>query len=413
MKKTLLTFLAATLLGGSAMASGYQVALQSNRSTAMANMGVGLRPDPSSIFFNPGALALMRQNGVQVGANLIYSNIAYQPFESAKVYRTENPTGTPFHVYAAFGPEDSNVKFGLGVYTPFGSSVQWEDNWAGRFSLTSLSLQAIYIQPTVSFALNENLSVGAGFIYAIGGVNLQRDIQDVYLGGQEYGSAELDGRASGMGFNVGVFFKPSEKFSAGINYRSRVDMKIDEGTATFRKSPLVPDEVIPSETSFTAELPLPSNLTLGISYQPLDRLTIGAEVMRAQWSAYKALTFNYGQEVGGESTTTAPRNYESAFVYRLGAEYGLNEMLNLRIGAYYDETPVQEGYLTAETPDANTLGLTAGFGVNINENFVVDASFLYINKAQRDNVPRSGLDNPLGTYKSTAFIPGLSLTYKF
>ncbi|WP_017731687.1 OmpP1/FadL family transporter [Nafulsella turpanensis] len=414
MKKTLLTFLAATLFCGSVWASGYQVLLQSNRSTAMGNIGVGLRPDPSSINFNPGALAMMRENGVQVGANLIYSGIAFQPFESGEVYRTENPVGTPFHVFATFGGEESKLKFGLGVYTPYGSTVIWEDDWAGRFNLTQLSLQAIFIQPTVSYRITEQLSLGVGFIYSFGGVNLQRDIQAVYLGGNDYGSAELDGSASGFGYNLGLYFEPSEEFSLGINYRSRVNMKVENGTATFVKSPLVPDSQIPSETGFTSELPLPSNLTIGFSYRPTERFMVGADITRTGWNAYEALVFNYEDPVGGETTTVAARNYETSYAYRLGGEYAVSELFKLRAGAYYDQSPVQEGFLTPESPDANTLGLTAGFGLNIGEDFVVDASFLYINKEQRDNIanPEAG-DLPLGTYKSVAVIPGLTLTYKF
>lgn len=414
MKKPLLTFLAALLFSGSAWASGYQVLLQSNRSTAMGNIGVGLRPDPSSINFNPGALAMMRGNGIQVGANLIYSGIAYQPFESAQVYRTENPTGTPFHAFAAFGAEGSKLKFGLGVYTPYGSTVQWEDNWAGRFDLTQLSLQAIFVQPTVSYKITEQLSIGGGFIYSFGGVNLQRDIRDVYLGGTDYGSAELDGSASGFGYNLGVYFEPTEKFSLGINYRSRVNMKVDEGTATFRTSPMVPSSVIPSQTGFTSELPLPSHLAIGLSFRPTSSFTIGADISRTGWGAYDALTFVYDDPVAGQTETVNPRNYETSFAYRIGAEYAVINILKLRAGAYYDETPVQEGYMTPESPDANTVGLTAGFGLNISDNFIVDASFLYIDKQQRDNPANPEAGNlPTGTYKSTAFIPGLSLTYKF
>lgn len=414
MKKILLSFLAGTLLCSSAWASGYQVLLQSNRSSAMGNIGVGLRPDPSSINFNPGAIALMRQNGVQIGANLIYSEVAYQPFESSQIYRTDNPTGTPFHMFAVFGPEDSNFKFGLGIYTPFGSSVQWEENWAERFDLTSLTLQAIFVQPTVSYKINEQLSVGAGFIYSFGGVNLQRDIKEIYLGRNEYGSAELDGSASGFGYNLGIYYEPSEKFSIGLNYRSRIDMKVEEGTANFRKSPLVPDSQIPSETGFTAELPLPSNLTLGFSFRPSEKFMIGADIMRTGWSAYESLTFVYDDPVGGQDRTSASRNYENSFTYRLGAEYQVLEILKLRAGTYYDETPVPVGFMTPETPDANAIGFSAGFGLNIGEHFVVDASFLFIDKEQRDNpaVAEAG-DLPTGTYKSRAIAPGLSLTYNF
>lgn len=410
MKKTLLTLLAATLFSGSVWASGYQVLLQSNRSTAMGNIGVGLRPDPSSINFNPGALAMMRGNGVQVGANLIYSNLAYQPFGSNNVYHTENPTGTPFHAFAAFGPADSKVKFGLGVYTPYGSTVQWEDNWEGRFNLTSLSLQAIFIQPTVSFALSDNLSIGAGFIYSIGGVNLQRDI-DLPFNDGTYSSAELDGSASGFGYNLGIYYTPSQSFSLGVNYRSRVNMKVDEGTASFNR-PSAAAGLIPQSTSFTAELPLPNYLTVGFAFQPTQALTLGVDISRAGWGAYESLTFNYADPVNNQTTTSEERNYESSYTYKFGAEYRVIEALSLRAGAYYDQSPVQEGYLTPESPDSDAVGLTAGLGLNLGRSFVADLSFLYINRQQRDNVSIFP-DGVSGTYKGHAFIPGLSLTYKF
>lgn len=414
MKKCLLTLLAATIVSGSAWASGYQVLLQSNRSTAMGNIGVGLRPDASSINFNPGALGLMRGNSVMVGANLIFSEIAYQPFGSNDVFRTENPTGTPFHVFAAFGPQDSKLKFGLGVYTPYGSSVEWEDEWEGRFNLTQLSLQAIFIQPTVSYAFTESLSVGAGLIYSIGGVNLQRDIDVVFPDGS-YGNAELDGSASGWGYNLGVYFAPNETFTLGLNYRSRVDMEVEEGTASFlAPSTAYETGVLPQSTTFTSSLPLPSHLTIGATVRPTEALTLGLDISRAGWGAYESLSFQYADPVRGETSTVEARNYESSYTYKFGAEYRVMEMLNLRAGAYYDQSPVQEGFLTPETPDANTVGLTAGFGVNLGENFIVDASFLYVNKEQRDNVanPDAGV-LPLGTYKSIAFIPGVSLTYNF
>ena len=412
MKKTILTFLAATLFSGSVWASGYQVLLQSNRSTAMGNIGVGLRPDPSSINFNPGALAMMRGNGVQVGANLIYANIAYQPFGSNDVFRTDNPTGTPFHLFAAFGPQEGPLKFGLGVYTPYGSSVVWEDEWEGRFNLTSLSLRAIFIQPTVSYAITESLSIGAGLIYSTGGVNLQRDI-DVLFSDGSYGSAELDGSASGWGYNLGVYFAPNDMFSLGVNYRSRVNMEVSEGTATF----IAPETayntgVLPRSTTFTSSLPLPSYLTIGAAFRPTEALTLGFDVSRAGWSAYESLRFDYADPVRGEATTEEARNYKSSYTYKLGAEYRVIPALNIRAGAYYDQTPVQEGYLTPETPDSDAIGLTAGFGLNLGENFVADFSFLFINRQQRDNISifEDGLD---GTYKAQAVIPGLSLTYKF
>lgn len=410
MKKLFLSILAGTLFCSSAWASGYQVALQGNRSTAMGNIGVGLRPDPSGIYFNPGALALMRQNGVQIGANLIYANIAYQPFESNDVYRTDNPVGTPFHAYGVFGAEDSNLKFGLGIYTPYGSSVVWGNNWEGQFNLTRLSLQAIYVQPTISYAISESLSVGAGFIYSFGGVNLQRNI-DLPMADGSYSSVELDGKASGFGYNLGVFFAPSESFSLGINYRSRVNMKVEEGDATFNR-PSAAAGAIPASTTFGAELPLPSFLTIGAAFRPVEAFTIGLDISRAGWGAYESLRFDYADPVNGQNFTEDERNYETSYTFKIGAEYQVIDALSLRAGTYYDQSPVQDGFLTPETPDSDAMGYTAGFGLNLGESFSADFSILFIDRKQRDNV--SKLDGGLsGTYKAQAVSPGLSLTYKF
>ena len=413
MKRGFLTLLAAAALSTSAWASGYQVLLQSNRSTAMGNVGVGLRPDPSSINFNPGAMAMMRSNGVQLGANLIYADIAFRPdTDPNTIYRTDNGTGTPFHLFATFGDTEGPLRFGLGVYTPYGSGVNWGSEWEYSTSLKSIDLAAIFIQPTVSYKITDQLSVGAGLIYAVGSVNLQRNT-DFF--GNTVG-AELDGSASGWGYNLGISYAPNDKLMIGLNYRSQVDMEVEDGEAIFTN---VPDEdqagLIPDQTSFSSTLPLPSYLTLGLSYKATDKLTLAADISRAGWDAYQSLTFTYGQQVGGSSETTAPRNYENSYTYKFGAEYAISDMFMLRAGTYYDESPVQDGYLTAETPDANTWGYTGGFGIMLSERFSIDASVLFINKEERENIDLEieGLDNPIGSYKSQAFIPGITLTANF
>ncbi|MEJ8758397.1 outer membrane protein transport protein [Pontibacter sp. H259] len=407
MKSKILALLGSTLLTGTAMAGGYQVNLASQRQIGMGHTGTGLNTGTSSIFFNPGAMAQAR-NGITIGASAIVSKIAYQAPESNSTVMADNPTGTPFQVYGVYGITDK-LKAGLGVYTPFGSTVNWGDEWTGRFGLNELSLKAIFIQPTLSYQITDKLGIGAGFVYSTGGVNLQRSIPLENEGGE--GKAELDGDASGFGYNVGIFFQPTAKLSLGLNYRSQVDMEVEDGTAEFD----VPASVrarFPESTSFGAELPLPSTLTLGIGFNPSEKLTLAVDISRVGWSAYEKLRFDYGAPVNGSNFTENARNYDDAYIYRIGGEYKVTDALALRAGAYYDETPVQDGYLTPETPDADSRGLSAGIGYSINENISLDASFLYINKKERTDP--SNLSGGIGgTYKSIAYIPGLAINYNF
>lgn len=417
MKSRFLALLgSAVLSAGVANAGGFQANLQGQKQIGMGHVGTGLALDQSSIFFNPGALAHLRQNGIQLGVSALNAKIAYRaPAPAINEAYTDNPLSTPFQVYASFGKEESPLRFGIGVYTPYGSSVNWGKTWQGRFGLNELTLQAIFIQPTISYRVSDKLGIGAGFVYSTGSVNLQRSIPLAYplsTGQYAEGGVELDGAASGFGFNVGVFFQPTEKLSLGLTYRSKVEMEVEEGDVTFAlpTSPLVTSQF--QATQFDAKLPLPANITLGIGFKPTDALTLAVDVQRVEWSAYKSLRFDYNAGIRGEMFSESPRNYEDSYIYRIGAQYQVSDLFTIRAGGYYDNSPVQAGYLTPETPDADSRGVSAGLTLALSEKVDLDASFLYINKKERtDDASKSG--GVPGTYKSVAYIPGVGLNYKF
>jgi long-chain fatty acid transport protein len=440
MNKKILSLLGATLLSANVYASGFQVALQGNKQVAMGHTGTALAHDASSVFFNPAAMSYLRQNGVTVGGNGIFSSVAYRAAEGSNyTARTDNPMGTPFHAYGVFGPQDGRFKFGLGVYTPYGSSVRWGDEWAGRFLMNQLTLQAITFQPTASFKIADWLSVGAGFTYTTGSVKLQRNLDlSIYEpatpdnsndGQYREASVELDGRASGMGFNAGIYLAPTEQLSVGITYRSRTNMRVNGGTANFdvpsalRNPAPTQTTYFPEGNTFNATLPLASVTSIGIGYKPTTELTLAFDVNYTAWAAYDSLIFEYATPLrtGGVDVprTASNRNYSNAFAFRGGVQYAIHNTFFLRGGAYYDMTPVQAGFLTPETADADRLGISGGVGFRISDNFTIDTSLLYIRGMKREqtqaDVEAAGTTGQVltGTYKLAALIPGISLSVNF
>lgn len=413
-------------LNFAAVGSGYQVLLQGNRATAMGNLGVGLRPDATSLFFNPGALSLMTGNEVMFGINLINSNIAFWDSETTNSNYsavTDNPLGTPFHIFAVWGPAGSKWKFGLGTYTPFGSGVNWGTEWKGRYLLDEISLEAIYTQATVSYRIFDDLSIGAGIVAMFGNVNLKR-VVDASSGG-EPALIELDGKSkTGFGYNIGLYWAASEQWQIGLNYRSRIDAELDNGDVAFFNTPTSLAGLF-TPNKFKASLPLPSSTSLGVNFTPDKKISVGIEANYIGWSAYKSLNFDFADENLAVQDTESPRNYQDSWVFHLGGEYSLG-IFKVRAGAYYDISPVQEGFMTPETPDANRIGLTAGFGYEITDHFQFDVSFLFIAGQQRTQTiqasqsagtyPSATSDTYAvepGTYKLRAYIPGISVAYKF
>ncbi|MDZ7604090.1 MAG: outer membrane protein transport protein [Cyclobacteriaceae bacterium] len=427
MKKLVLTVALFTMIWGSCVASGYQVLLQGNRTTGMGNLGVALRSDASSLFFNPGAMGLLDHNSIQVGFNPIFANNFYWDSETTNSTYTassDNPMGTPFSFYAVWGPENSKFKFGLGAFTPFGSSVNWGNTWNGRDLLNEISLKAIQIQPTLSYKLNDRLAIGAGLDVTIGSVQLSRTI---LIDGQDgEGSVTLDGSATmAFGYNFGLFYALSEKLDLGISYRSRVDMEVEGGSAEF----VVPSALapfFPEGNTFSATLPLPSVTSVGLTYKLNDAFQIGTQFDWVGWGAYESLDIDFETNTSLLSDTESLRNYDDSWVWHLGGEYMVAEGVHLRAGFYYDKTPVQDGYMTAETPDNNRLGFTGGLGYSFGD-LQLDLSFLYIHTGEREQTEEmainAGTYNPdpvdgsrdvmPGTYRLNAFIPGFSIAYKF
>lgn len=408
MIKQLLIFGLGFFFSSQIFAGGFQLNLQSNRSLGMGHNGVGLRMGAASSFYNPGALAFSGTE-VTLGINLVASNINYREFEPGEYSaRNNNGLGTPFNGYIAIRPgENSRFVFGLGAYTPFGSTVSYEDDWKLKVALREISLSSIFYQGTVSYQITDRLGIGAGYVLGSGQFSLKRAMPFQGQDG-EYGEANLSGSGIGHGFNIGVFYDVADNISVGVSYRSGVNIGLDEGTAAF-SVPSALNNAFP-ETGFQSGLNLPDVLNFGISFKASEKLTIAAEVNYVGWSSYDTLSFDFEENTEQLQDINSPRNYKNVAIFRLGGEYEINEKLTVRTGVYYDFTPVQDGYLTPETPDMDKVGVTVGASYKIN-NFSIDAAFLYIQGPERrDTNFESGYS---GRWASNAFIPGLSVNYTF
>lgn len=392
----------------SCYSQGFQVNFQGQKQQGMGSAGTALPQDAATVFFNPGAVSFLKENEVSAAMTPTFSNILFEENGTNAIGRTNSPMGTPFSFYANFkAKEGSKLAFGIGVYTPFGSTVQWEDGWLGRFTMMRLQLKAIFIQPTIAYKITEKVGVGAGFVYSSGSVNLQKNIPVVDSEGNE-GMAELSGKASGFGFNAGVYFEATEKLSLGLTYRSQVNMAVNDGTATFT----VPSSLDPNfpDGSFSSSLPLPQVITLGIAYKLNEKLSLALDINGVGWSAYDTLGFDYEQNTASLEDTRSARMYKNTLAFRLGGQYKLNDLVTARLGLAYGMTPVQDGYVTPETPDANRINYTGGVSFKLGEHFNVDASILYTHLERTDTNLETNLS---GRFTTNVVAPGLSISYLF
>ena len=405
MRKILL--LALALLPVFAFSQGFQVNLEGQKQIGMGHTGTGVLLDGASVFFNPGAVVMLPENYIQGGISPLLFKSDFNPSGTNIQNQTTNQVATPFTFYGAWGPKAGWWKVGMAVYTPFGGLTNWGNNWAGKYVLESLNLKAIYFQPTLSIKLTKNLSIGGGFVYNSGSVDLTQAIPLGSTSGQD-GQAELKGTGHGTGWNAGIYYRPSDQLSLGFSHRSQVTTTINGGNAIFTV-PASLQSSFPQPNTFSSSIPLPATNSIGVGFYPTKKLTLAVDVNFVGWNVYKALAFNYQTTTANLQNTYEPRNYQNATSFRLGGQYLATNKLAVRLGGGYATTAVQDGYVSPEAPDANRVFFTGGLGYKLAKHFDIDASFEYEHVMQRT---QTNIQTQLsGTFKTDVYIPGISIAY--
>ena len=410
MKRILIT--TALLAGVFSYAGGFRVSLQGVKQLAMAHTSAHTE-DASVAFFNPAGISFIPNKlSVAVGGFGAITEVEYQSLETLQSYKTENPLGTPLYAAIAY-KVTNNVSVGLSVTTPFGTTVKWADDWTGREIVQKMELKSFYFQPMVSYKFNDWASIGVSYIYAKGIVDWDKAVTN--LGGTLNINDE---KATGSGFGVGFYLKPSSNLDLSIAYRSPVIMKADNGVATFTG---VPEAVLTSpqlnvgadgQDAFTAELPLVDEYIIGLTYRITPKWLVSADFNYHGWERYSKLTLDFeNAQVGNQADKTvlvSPKNFKNVKTFRIGTQYMLTDKLAGRLGYYFDESPYEDKYFIPETPSFDASVFTAGLGYKFGKLGVDLAAALSFPEARKVN---NDFLSFRGQAKAKAMYLGLGFTY--
>lgn len=406
MKKLLLFLMMISPLG--VFAQAYQLNLQGTRQIGKGSTGLAQPTDATSLFTNPGSAVFLDENGATLGVTAAIAKGTFTDAQTNKVYHTDNPLKTPFNASAVFGDKEGKWRYGLTVFTPFGSTNKWKPESAGRFDVKEISLLSISIQPTVSYKIHEKLGIGIGLAYTYGNVDIQRDLPVQFNDGR-FGETQIKSDANGFNVNAGIYYQASEKLALALTYRSPLKMKSSGGTVDF-DVPASLEGNFPSQ-GIKATLPLPQIFGIGMTYKPHDQWVINAEAYLSDWNDYDIIDIDFeDQPVAGEPSTQLIRHYKNGYNFRAGVEYLPGKNYELRAGISYSMTPINSRYMSPDVPDANRINPAIGGSYIFSENFRIDAALLmeFIHRESHNIVT-----DIQGTYNFDLVLPSVGLTYIF
>ncbi len=405
MRKILVSM--ALAAGMMAYAGGFRVSLQGVKQLAMAHTSAHAE-DASVAFFNPAGISFIPAKlSVAAGGFGISNKITYQNTSTLQQTETDNPLGTPIYAAVAYKIMD-NVSVGFSFSTPFGSTIEWPNDWEGKEIVQKLELKSYFFQPMISVKLAPWASFGASYIYAKGKVDWTKALTQ--YGGQ---LNLLDDSATGHGFGFGFYFQPDNKWDVSLAYRSPVDMKAKEGKATF----MVPSSLLSNfnggSDNFKATLPLVDEYTVGVTYKVTPKWLISADYNYHGWERYSKLTLDFntvaaGNQPNDPTVSVSPKNFKNTSSVRIGTQYAFNDMIFGRLGWYYDQSPYADKDFIPETPSFDNYVITGGVGLKFNK-LGVDLSGAYAMPKSRTF--NNTYLNFAGQAKANVFYFGLGLSY--
>jgi len=401
--RVFLTFVFLMFLTGKVFGAGFSVYEQGAAAMGQGDAFAARADNPSAIFYNPAGIVQLEGTQASFGGTAIIVESEFRSNATGITTDMFQQITFPPYFYLTH-PTSKKTSIGFGVFAPFGLKTDWPENWEiSRFSYRS-SVETLYINPTVAWRPHEKVLLGFGIDYVRGKAELRRKVLDPFLGPNHdlnIHSAEGDG----WGYNFGSLFLLSERTSLGASFRSQV--RIDfEGRAESSFPGFV------NGAAFT-NLTMPPIAVVGLSHYVFPHFAIEVDVQWTGWSTIQSLDLSFENSA---FDTSIPRNWNDVFAIHLGGEYWFNEVLALRAGYTFDETPIPDSTIDPILQDATRdifsfgIGYITGF---LTTDLAYDVFFL------RDRDANNVLPAALlpvtqnGTYETIGHLISLSFTFIF
>lgn len=324
--------LGTTILGSPALATnGYFANGYGNESKAMAGAGVAVNNGTLGLAQNPAM-------GTEVGNRADACLTIFMPDRGFTVggaapltpgtYTSDKSTFLIPCVGANFRLNERST-LGFSVYGNGGMNTEYPANpfiglGAGTVPL-GVNLEQLFVSVNYAFDINESLTLGIAPTFA-----LQRFSA---TGLQAFGAMSTnpgaltnngDDWASGFGVNVGLAWRPTEEWTIGAAYRSKMSMgNFDRYAGLFAEQ---------------GGFDIPASATIGAAFTPASNkaLTLTAEYQRIFYGDVASIANSNAVLATPLGANNGPGfGWQDMDVIRIGAIYRANSKLTLRGGVSY------------------------------------------------------------------------------
>ena len=376
-------------------AVGFRLPHQDPEAIARGDAFAATADNPSAIYYNPAGITQLEGDNIRAGIYVISADTKYTS-PSGVTARTDNSPQPVPQLYYVHSFANTPISAGLGIYAPYGLSLDWGNNTPFNTIAESGSLVYLCFNPVIAWKPFHTLSIAIGPTINYSQAKLKQAIP--FLGGQ----SEFYGDGTDFGFNAGILWQPHPMWSFGVNYHSatRVDYK---GSASQSFGP-----PFPASVSSSAAIDFPQFVVGGISFRPTTNWNFEFDLDWTEWSDVKTIALA-NTPFGTPPPITL--DYQSSFIYEFGVTRQLGKGFFASIGYIYNENSSPDANFNPLIPDADLHLGSIGFGRHGKHwDWAIAYHFAYNGGHTVQNDSNALAD---GTYKTFNNAFNVAATFKF
>ena len=393
------------LMATQSFASGFMIPEQGTRAMGMSNAFGAVADDASANWFNPAGLSF-QDNNMSASGSLVYP---LNDFEAGgQTYSAKKGVHLVPQAYIRYQAEGSRFSYGLGVNAPFGLSVDWGGSGApftqtaaGAKAVTFSEIQAVHINPNVSYQVNDRFSIAVGLQY-YNAFKVHLDSNLLRIGGS----------GDGFGGNIALMYQADE-WSMGGSYRSSVKVDVT-GTAVGG-----PDAAILSLNGIGANastsVTFPDILSLSLAYRGMPDMVFALQLDRVNWTTFDQIVIDYAPSALNALTgtqTVIPENWSATVAVRLGMRWAYDADTRASVGYTYDPTPTNATDFSPRLPGNDRQLVSLGYEKDWSDHISMNVAYAFV--WLNDRVATAPTDPAYhGTFKSTVHLLSGGVTYHY
>ncbi|WP_026957716.1 outer membrane protein transport protein [Aliagarivorans taiwanensis] len=417
MKHTSKTLIALAIAAATsqAHAAGFQLNSQSATGIGRAFAGDAVIADNASVLSrNPAAMAMFDRPELSVGAAIAdvkikVSDAVYHGLIDSNLGSIDDAGSTKVipNIYYIH-PINNKWAVGVAAFSNFGTGTDtsglnsanspgFQNQFLGNTELTTINFNA-----SVSYRINEQLSLGAGIDIIHGAGEIHRGEAIPTTGSL----LDVDADGIGIGGIVGATYELNKDHRFGLSYRFSPTVNASGDVKKFGAAGL--DEI---------DVPVPDIFQIAGYHKVASQVALHYTAQWTGWSEFDRISSNGGEEI-------KVYNWDDSWLFSVGATYYLNPQWELRVGYMHDQGVVGgNSEPSISIPDSDRNWYTAGASWHFSKNSTVDFGLAVV-RGKDVNVVEQGATVDLGggpvstgalsaTTNSNAIYYSLQYNYRF